>query len=180
MTKKVIEIQGLYKDYNTAAGVFPVLKDVNLTIDDGDYVAIMGPSGSGKSTFMNILGCLDRPTKGEYILDGHSVKSLSSNELAKLRNKTIGFVFQGFNLLARSTLVENVSLPLVYAEDQKELRNNKPEMIRVKTSITNGKYTEIVTSDIKPNEFVITADMTTDQKPAGSNAQGPNRPPRVF
>ena len=122
MTKKVIEIQGLYKDYNTTAGVFPVLKDVNLTIDDGDYVAIMGPSGSGKSTFMNILGCLDRPTKGEYILDGHSVKSLSSNELAKLRNKTIGFVFQGFNLLARSTLVENVSLPLVYAEDQKELR----------------------------------------------------------
>ena len=122
MTKKVIEIQGLYKDYNTAAGVFPVLKDVNLTIDDGEYVAIMGPSGSGKSTFMNILGCLDRPTKGEYMLDGHSVKSLSSNELAKLRNKTIGFVFQGFNLLARSTLVENVSLPLVYAEDQKELR----------------------------------------------------------
>jgi putative ABC transport system ATP-binding protein len=122
MTKKVIEIQGLYKDYDTVAGVFPVLKDVNLTIDDGDYVAIMGPSGSGKSTFMNILGCLDRPTKGEYILDGHSVKSLSSNELAKLRNKTIGFVFQGFNLLARSTLVENVSLPLVYAEDQKELR----------------------------------------------------------
>jgi len=122
MTKKVIEIQGLYKDYNTAAGVFPVLKDVNLTIDYGDYVAIMGPSGSGKSTFMNILGCLDRPTKGEYILDGHSIKSLSSNELAKLRNKTIGFVFQGFNLLARSTLVENVSLPLVYAEDQKELR----------------------------------------------------------
>ncbi|CAM8440341.1 SalX ABC-type antimicrobial peptide transport system, ATPase component [Candidatus Methylopumilus universalis] len=122
MTKKVIEIQGLYKDYDTAAGVFPVLKDVNLTIDDGEYVAIMGPSGSGKSTFMNILGCLDRPTKGEYMLDGHSVKSLSSNELAKLRNKTIGFVFQGFNLLARSTLVENVSLPLVYAEDQKELR----------------------------------------------------------
>ena len=122
MTNKVIEIQGLYKDYNTAAGVFPVLKDVNLTIDDGEYVAIMGPSGSGKSTFMNILGCLDRPTKGEYMLDGHSVKSLSSNELAKLRNKTIGFVFQGFNLLARSTLVENVSLPLVYAEDQKELR----------------------------------------------------------
>jgi putative ABC transport system ATP-binding protein len=122
MTKKVIEIQGLYKDYDTAAGVFPVLKDVNLAIDDGEYVAIMGPSGSGKSTFMNILGCLDRPTKGEYMLDGHSVKSLSSNELAKLRNKTIGFVFQGFNLLARSTLVENVSLPLVYAEDQKELR----------------------------------------------------------
>ena len=137
MTKKVIEIQGLYKDYNTAAGVFPVLKDVNLTIDDGDYVAIMGPSGSGKSTFMNILGCLDRPTKGEYILDGHSIKSLGSNELAKLRNKTIGFVFQGFNLLARSTLVENVSLPLVYAEDQKELRTKIAKNILERMGLGN-------------------------------------------
>ncbi|MEY4921088.1 MAG: hypothetical protein RLZZ564_616 [Pseudomonadota bacterium] len=137
MTKKVIEIQGLYKDYDTAAGVFPVLKDVNLTIDDGEYVAIMGPSGSGKSTFMNILGCLDRPTKGEYILDGHSVKSLSSNELAKLRNKTIGFVFQGFNLLARSTLVENVSLPLVYAEDQKELRTKIAKNILERMGLGN-------------------------------------------
>jgi putative ABC transport system ATP-binding protein len=114
-----------------------VLKDVNLTIDDGDYVAIMGPSGSGKSTFMNILGCLDRPTKGEYILDGHSVKSLSSNELAKLRNKTIGFVFQGFNLLARSTLVENVSLPLVYAEDQKELRTKIAKNILERMGLGN-------------------------------------------
>jgi putative ABC transport system ATP-binding protein len=137
MTKKVIEIQGLYKDYNTAAGVFPVLKDVNLTIDDGDYVAIMGPSGSGKSTFMNILGCLDRPTKGEYILDGHSIKSLSSNELAKLRNKTIGFVFQGFNLLARSTLVENVSLPLIYAENQKELRTKIAKNILERMGLGN-------------------------------------------
>jgi putative ABC transport system ATP-binding protein len=108
-----------------------------LTIDDGDYVAIMGPSGSGKSTFMNILGCLDRPTKGEYILDGHSVKSLSSNELAKLRNKTIGFVFQGFNLLARSTLVENVSLPLVYAEDQKELRTKIAKNILERMGLGN-------------------------------------------
>ena len=137
MTKKVIEIQGLYKDYDTAAGVFPVLKDVNLTIDDGEYVAIMGPSGSGKSTFMNILGCLDRPTKGEYMLDGHSVKSLSSNELAKLRNKTIGFVFQGFNLLSRSTLVENVSLPLVYAEDQKELRTKIAKNILERMGLGN-------------------------------------------
>lgn len=137
MTKKVIEIHGLYKDYDTAAGVFPVLKDVNLAIDDGEYVAIMGPSGSGKSTFMNILGCLDRPTKGEYMLDGHSVKSLSSNELAKLRNKTIGFVFQGFNLLARSTLVENVSLPLVYAEDQKELRTKIAKNILERMGLGN-------------------------------------------
>jgi putative ABC transport system ATP-binding protein len=146
MTKKVIEIHGLYKDYDTAAGIFPVLKDVNLTIDDGDYVAIMGPSGSGKSTFMNILGCLDRPTKGEYMLDGHSVKSLSSNELAKLRNKTIGFVFQGFNLLARSTLVENVSLPLVYAEDQKELRTKIAKNILERMGL--GNY-----FDSKPNQI---------------------------
>jgi putative ABC transport system ATP-binding protein len=122
MAKHVIEIAGLYKDYDTPAGVFPVLKDVSLTIDQGDYVAIMGPSGSGKSTFMNILGCLDRPTKGEYKLDNQSIKSLSGNELAKLRNKTIGFVFQGFNLLARSSLVDNVALPLVYSKDQKDLR----------------------------------------------------------
>lgn len=146
MTKKVIEIQGLYKDYNTAAGVFPVLKDVNLTIDDGDYVAIMGPSGSGKSTFMNILGCLDRPTKGEYILDGHSVKSLSSNELAKLRNKTIGFVFQGFNLLARSSLLDNVSLPLVYASDSKSLREEKSKKLLEKVGL--GKYL-----NSKPNQI---------------------------
>ena len=146
MTKKVIEIHGLYKDYDTAAGVFPVLKDVNLAIDDGEYVAIMGPSGSGKSTFMNILGCLDRPTKGEYMLDGHSVKSLSSNELAKLRNKTIGFVFQGFNLLARSTLVENVSLPLVYAEDQKELRTKIAKNILERMGL--GNYV-----DSKPSQI---------------------------
>ena len=146
MAKHAIEIAGLYKDYDTPAGVFPVLKDVNLTIDDGEYVAIMGPSGSGKSTFMNILGCLDRPTKGEYMLDGHSVKSLSSNELAKLRNKTIGFVFQGFNLLARSTLVENVSLPLVYAEDQKELRTKIAKNILERMGL--GNY-----FDSKPNQI---------------------------
>ena len=137
MTKKVIEIQGLYKDYNTAAGVFPVLKDVNLTIDDGDYVAIMGPSGSGKSTFMNILGCLDRPTQGEYKLNNQSVKSLNNNQLAALRNQTIGFVFQGFNLLARSSLVDNVALPLVYAKDQKELRTKIAKNILERMGLGN-------------------------------------------
>jgi putative ABC transport system ATP-binding protein len=146
MAKHVIEIAGLYKDYDTPAGVFPVLKDVNLTIDDGDYVAIMGPSGSGKSTFMNILGCLDRPTKGEYKLDNQSVKSLNGNELAKLRNKTIGFVFQGFNLLARSSLLDNVSLPLVYASDSKSLREEKSKKLLEKVGL--GKYL-----NSKPNQI---------------------------
>ena len=146
MAKHVIEITGLYKDYDTPAGVFPVLKDVNLTIKEGDYVAIMGPSGSGKSTFMNILGCLDRPTKGEYKLDNQSVKSLSGNELAKLRNKTIGFVFQGFNLLARSSLLDNVSLPLVYASDSKSLRDEKSKKLLEKVGL--GKYL-----NSKPNQI---------------------------
>ena len=146
MTRHVIEIEGLYKDYDTPAGVFPVLKDVNLTIDEGDYVAIMGPSGSGKSTFMNILGCLDRPTKGEYKLDNHSVKSLDRNDLAKLRNKTIGFVFQGFNLLARSSLLDNVSLPLVYASDSKSLCDEKSKKFLEKVGL--GKYL-----NSKPNQI---------------------------
>ena len=140
MTKHVIEIQSLYKDYDTPAGIFPVLKDVNLTIDEGDYVAIMGPSGSGKSTFMNILGCLDRPTKGEYILNNQSVKALNNNQLAVLRNQTIGFVFQGFNLLARSSLVDNVALPLVYAKDQKELRTKIAKNILERMGL--GQYFE--------------------------------------
>jgi len=146
MTRHVIEIAGLYKDYDTPAGVFPVLKDVNLTIDEGDYVAIMGPSGSGKSTFMNILGCLDRPTKGEYKLDNQSVKSLDRNELAKLRNKTIGFVFQGFNLLSRSSLLDNVSLPLVYASDSKSLRDEKSKKLLEKVGL--GEYLHS-----KPNQI---------------------------
>ena len=146
MTRHVIEIAGLYKDYDTPAGVFPVLKDVNLTINEGDYVAIMGPSGSGKSTFMNILGCLDRPTKGEYKLDNQSVKSLDRNDLAKLRNKTIGFVFQGFNLLARSSLLDNVSLPLVYASDSKSLRDQKSKQLLEKVGL--GKYLHS-----KPNQI---------------------------
>ena len=140
MTKHVIEITGIYKDYDTPAGVFPVLKDVNLTIEEGDYVAIMGPSGSGKSTFMNILGCLDRPTKGEYKLNNQSVKSLNNNQLAALRNQTIGFVFQGFNLLARSSLVDNVALPLVYAKDQKELRTKIAKNILERMGL--GQYFE--------------------------------------
>lgn len=114
MTAALIQITGLHKSYQTAAGPFPVLKAVNLSICSGEFVAIMGPSGSGKSTFMNILGCLDTASSGDYLLTGRSVALLDKDELALLRNRTIGFVFQGFNLLQRMTLLDNVALPLIY------------------------------------------------------------------
>lgn len=138
MPKCVIEVSHLYKDYQTAAGPFPVLKDVNLQIENGDYVAIMGPSGSGKSTFMNILGCLDKPSKGAYVLDGHPVATMEQNAVAQVRNKTIGFVFQGFNLLARSSLLDNVALPLVYAGIDKAERHTRAKVLLEKVGL--AKY----------------------------------------
>ncbi len=132
---RVIEVSHLYKSYETAAGPFSVLKDVNLIIEKGDYVAIMGPSGSGKSTFMNILGCLDSPTSGDYFLDGYDVAHLGGNALAQLRNKTIGFVFQGFNLLARSSLLDNVALPLVYSGQDKRIRHEKAKQVLTKVGL---------------------------------------------
>lgn len=134
----VIEVRQMFKEYQTAAGPFPVLKDVNLRIDRGDYVAIMGPSGSGKSTLMNILGCLDRPTKGQYMLDGHAVANMELNAVAGVRNKTIGFVFQGFNLLARSSLLDNVALPLVYAGVEKSERHARAKVLLEKVGL--GKH----------------------------------------
>jgi len=138
MQNSVIEVHHLYKDYQTAAGPFLVLKDVNLSIENGDYVAIMGHSGSGKSTFMNILGCLDKPSKGEYILDGHPVANMEQNAVAQVRNKTIGFVFQGFNLLARSSLLDNVALPLVYAGVDKAERHARAKILLEKVGL--AKY----------------------------------------
>ncbi|OHX36374.1 macrolide ABC transporter ATP-binding protein [Methylomonas sp. LWB] len=111
----VIKTRGVIKDYPLASGWFRALHGVDLDIRGGEYVAVMGHSGSGKSTFMNILGCLDRCNEGSYWLNSHEVGRLSGDELARLRNQTLGFVFQGFNLLPRMTLTENVALPLVYA-----------------------------------------------------------------
>ncbi|MDO9371404.1 MAG: ABC transporter ATP-binding protein [Gammaproteobacteria bacterium] len=113
-SEAVIHVERLCKQYETAAGAVPVLRDVNLTIAPGEFVAVMGPSGSGKSTFMNILGCLDTPTSGSYVLNGKDVGTLDTDQLAQLRNEVIGFVFQGFNLLPRANLEDNVALPLVY------------------------------------------------------------------
>ena len=111
----LIELKNIYKSYPLDGFELEILKGISLNIDEGEFVAIMGPSGSGKSTLMNILGCLDSPSSGAYQLDGKSVENLSADELAEIRNQKIGFVFQGFNLLSRTTALENVELPLVYS-----------------------------------------------------------------
>ena len=114
MTNTVIRIESLHKEYLTDAGTVPVLMGVDIEVLPGEFVAVMGPSGSGKSTFMNILGCLDVASSGSYLLNGQDVNNLTGDELAKLRNEVIGFVFQGFNLLPRANLEDNVALPLIY------------------------------------------------------------------
>ena len=111
----LLEMRNIYKDYYQEKLVIPALKDINLSVDEGEYVAIMGPSGSGKTTLMNIIGCLDRPTKGVYRLAGRNIGKLSENRLSDVRLQTLGFVFQSFNLLSKQSALENVSLPLMYA-----------------------------------------------------------------
>lgn len=138
MAASVIKVAALGKSYQTAAGEFPALRGVDLDIAAGEYVAIMGPSGSGKSTFMNLLGCLDTPSAGDYFLAGENVAQLSKDALAQLRNRTIGFVFQGFNLLPRMSLQDNVALPLVYANVDKETRRARVLLERVGL----GQYAE--------------------------------------
>ncbi len=123
--QEIISLSHIQKTYKIGDEIINALKDVSLKIMKNEYVALMGPSGSGKSTLMNMLGCLDSPTGGEYILNGLSVAKMSDNQLAEVRNKEIGFVFQTFNLLPRATTLENVALPLVYAGYSKADRNKR-------------------------------------------------------
>ena len=122
MNQTVIDIQGITKTYVNGKLSVPVLHGIDLVVNKGEFVSIMGPSGSGKSTFMNVLGCLDRPTTGSYRLNGDEVATLSDDELAYVRNKQIGFVFQSFNLLTKLTALENVALPMIYAGVNKKMR----------------------------------------------------------
>lgn len=116
MSNELINICDLIKTYRNGSIEVQALKSINLTIEKGEFVAIMGTSGSGKSTLMNILGCLDRPTKGEYLLEGISISNKTDNELSYIRNKKIGFVFQSFNLISRTSALKNVELPMIYGK----------------------------------------------------------------
>lgn len=146
MQHKIISIQHIKKTYKIGDEIIEALKDVSLTIYNNEYVALMGPSGSGKSTLMNMLGCLDSPTSGEYILNGNSVAKMSDNALAEVRNKEIGFVFQTFNLLPRATTLENVALPLVYSGMSKEARNKRASEVLESVGLGNRM-------NHKPNEL---------------------------
>jgi putative ABC transport system ATP-binding protein len=125
MSKALIDIKNIKRDFQLGNETINVLKGIDLQINKGEYVALMGPSGSGKSTLMNLLGCLDTPTSGQYILNNKDVSQMHDDDLAEIRNKEIGFVFQTFNLLPRTTALDNVALPMIYAGYSKSERNER-------------------------------------------------------
>jgi putative ABC transport system ATP-binding protein len=142
----VIHLENIRKSYFIGRNELPVLKGISLDILKNEYVALMGPSGSGKSTLMNILGCLDSPTSGRYILSGHDVSAMEDNELARIRNKEIGFVFQQFNLMPRLSALENVAVPLIYAGINKKTREEMAMEVIKKVGL-GDRYKH------KPNEL---------------------------
>jgi len=144
--EEIIVINNIAKIYTIGKEVIYALRDVSLHVNKNEYVALMGPSGSGKSTLMNILGCLDSPSNGEYILNGHSVATMTDNELAEIRNQQIGFVFQTFNLLPRASTLENVALPLVYAGMSKSEREARAAEVLEQVGLGNRMQH-------KPNEL---------------------------
>ena len=142
----LIKIRGIIRDFPFGQEVVKVLKGIDLDIERGEYVALMGPSGSGKSTLMNLLGCLDTPTGGTYELNGVDVSSMTDDELAEIRNKEIGFVFQTFNLLPRTTALDNVALPMVYAGASKSERNQRASEVLTDVGLADRM-------DHKPNQL---------------------------
>ena len=165
MNQSVIDIQGITKTYVNGKLTVPVLHGIDLQVQKGDFVSIMGPSGSGKSTFMNILGCLDRPTSGSYRLNGNEVANLSDDELAYVRNKEIGFVFQSFNLLTKLTAIENVALPMVYAGIDKKTRTARAEALL--TSVGLGDRMDHLPAELSGGQrqrVVIAMALTREPK----------------
>ena len=143
---KIIETHNIARSYKMGDNIVNALQDISISIDKGEYVAFMGPSGSGKSTLMNIVGCLDSPSGGTYMLNNQMVSEMTENELAMIRNKEIGFVFQTFNLLPRATALENVALPLIYAGYSKEERHEKAMAALESVDLANRHHH-------KPNEL---------------------------
>lgn len=131
----VLELREIYKDYMQGKDAVPVLRNINLCVEEGEYLAVMGPSGSGKSTLMNIIGCLDRQTSGMFIFDDTDISSCKDKELSEIRNRKIGFVFQNFNLLPRQSALENVELPLLYAGVNKKERRERAAEALVKVGL---------------------------------------------
>ncbi len=142
----VIEIRNIIRDFKLGTETVHVLKGIDLDIERGDYVAIMGPSGSGKSTLMNLLGCLDTPTSGSYLLSGKDVSQMSDDQLADIRNTEIGFVFQTFNLLPRTTALDNVALPMVYAGASKSVRHKRAAEVLINVGLADRM-------DHRPNQL---------------------------
>jgi len=139
----MIEVKNITKTYDSGGEPFQALKGISFTVKDGEFVAIMGPSGSGKSTLMHILGALDTPTSGTYLLDGKDVSTLSDDELADIRKNNIGFVFQTFNLLPRTTVLRNVTLPLVYDGISKEERIKRAKEVLKQAGLDEAHYTHL-------------------------------------
>lgn len=136
----LIKLENIKKSYPLDGLELKILKGISLKIERGEFVAIMGPSGSGKSTLMNILGCLDKPTSGKYFLSGKEVDQMDADELAEIRNKNIGFVFQGFNLLSRTSAIENVELPMVYGKVPAEEREKRAQDALIKVGLKERMY----------------------------------------
>lgn len=179
----ILKLEHIYKDYIQGKLTVPVLKDVSLHVEEGEYVAIMGPSGSGKSTLMNIVGCLDRPTSGTYELAGEDVLSLNENKLADVRLNKIGFVFQNFQLLPRMTALDNVALPLVYAGVRKKARRERAREVLIRvgleervsftpTQLSGGQKQRVAIARAMVNKpKILLADEPTGALDSKSSAQ---------
>lgn len=161
----LLELKNIYKNYIQGTMEVPVLKDINLCVEEGEYVAIMGPSGSGKSTLMNIIGCIDKPTSGTYLLDDVEIEKCKDKELSEVRNQKIGFVFQNFNLLPRQSALDNVALPLQYAKVPIKKRKQKAkEMLEMVDLADRVSFKPTQLSGGRKQRVAIARAMVADPK----------------